>query len=271
MNLNLAREILDLPEDFTPELLKKNYRKLAKEFHPDKNPNGSEKFLKVGEAYNFLLNYKEPNPDDIFENLFNFSDILKSCNAFRQTNFSFKKEIKEISISPLEYFTGCNKEIKVPNVCNCEMSICKLCSGGGYTLNGLALEVCMDCLGNGCKCNCPKFKEAILTIPAFVNLDTNIITDHGLFKIKLNDNRYKIINNKICYLFDITLKESLVGFTKTFKDPFGKEHLITIKNSIIKQNDGYNLTSIKLILLFNIIFPDKLSKKAINLLKNVEF
>jgi DnaJ-class molecular chaperone len=50
-------DILHVPETATEDEIKKAYRKLAKEFHPDRHPGESEaeaKFKEVGEAYEVL-------------------------------------------------------------------------------------------------------------------------------------------------------------------------------------------------------------------------
>ena len=50
-------EILGVDKDVTPEELKKKYRKLASQFHPDKNPgdkDAEEKFKEIAEAYETL-------------------------------------------------------------------------------------------------------------------------------------------------------------------------------------------------------------------------
>lgn len=46
--------VLGLRQGATQEQIKKAYRKKAKEFHPDKNPNGAADFKAVQEAYECL-------------------------------------------------------------------------------------------------------------------------------------------------------------------------------------------------------------------------
>jgi len=53
-----ALKLLMITEDFTISVLKVNYRKLAKQYHPDLNPTQSadyQKFLDINRAYQFLL------------------------------------------------------------------------------------------------------------------------------------------------------------------------------------------------------------------------
>lgn len=50
-------EILGVPETATEEEIKKAYRKLAREWHPDRNPNkaqAEERFKEIQEAYSVL-------------------------------------------------------------------------------------------------------------------------------------------------------------------------------------------------------------------------
>jgi len=54
-------KILGLPPGASMKEIKAAYRSKAKKFHPDlnKNPEAHENFLRVNEAYTFLVNYKE--------------------------------------------------------------------------------------------------------------------------------------------------------------------------------------------------------------------
>ena len=60
MDIQKARNILNLKYNYTSEDLKKNYRLLALKHHPDKNANSNEsceKFKEVNAAYLYLLNF----------------------------------------------------------------------------------------------------------------------------------------------------------------------------------------------------------------------
>ena len=47
-------EILEINESATQEEIKKAYRRLALQYHPDKNPGGEAQFKKILEAYQVL-------------------------------------------------------------------------------------------------------------------------------------------------------------------------------------------------------------------------
>ncbi|GAB6189382.1 hypothetical protein JCM30566_11210 [Marinitoga arctica] len=55
------RSLLNLPENFTKDELRKRFRELTKKYHPDKciddKNKCEEKFKKINEAYEFLLKY----------------------------------------------------------------------------------------------------------------------------------------------------------------------------------------------------------------------
>src|SRR6185369_959878 len=51
-------EVLGVERTATSEVIKRSYRKLAVQFHPDKNPDdphAEEKFKELGEAYDVLM------------------------------------------------------------------------------------------------------------------------------------------------------------------------------------------------------------------------
>lgn len=70
MNSTLAREIIgfDENEPITKDELKRKYRRLALQFHPDKNGNSAESaenFKMIHEAYEYLQIYIISQPDDL--------------------------------------------------------------------------------------------------------------------------------------------------------------------------------------------------------------
>ncbi len=63
-------EIMGLSKDATPDEIKRQYRKLARKYHPDvsKEENAEEKFKEIGEAYEVL---SDPEKKQAYDNLSN--------------------------------------------------------------------------------------------------------------------------------------------------------------------------------------------------------
>jgi hypothetical protein len=101
MKYRKALHILNLHEGFTQHELKKQYYKLSLQYHPDKNPNGSEMFKTISEAYEYLCKNKtKPRVNDLSEYLRYVYDIdIETYNliqniihtSYEQTNKALKK------------------------------------------------------------------------------------------------------------------------------------------------------------------------------------
>jgi DnaJ-class molecular chaperone len=81
--------ILGVPKNASEDDIKKAYRKLAMQFHPDKNPGkeawANEKFKEINEAYGVLGNVEKRQQYDRFGTVGNVGDIFG--NAATRTTF----------------------------------------------------------------------------------------------------------------------------------------------------------------------------------------
>ncbi len=92
-------EILGVKKSATPEEIKNAYRKLAMQFHPDKNkdPGAEEKFKEINEAYAVLSDPEKRKQYDTygaeqFNKRFSESDIFRGFDfneIFREMGFNF--------------------------------------------------------------------------------------------------------------------------------------------------------------------------------------
>jgi hypothetical protein len=83
-------QILGLNSNASDSEVKRRYKKLALKYHPDKNetPDASEKFQKISDAYNSIINRKsEPtnnlrqiNPEELFRTMFSQMKVDKISN-----------------------------------------------------------------------------------------------------------------------------------------------------------------------------------------------
>jgi len=279
MDFDKAKKILDLDSTFTAEQVKQNYHRLSLKHHPDKGGDKND-FIDITQAYEYITSSSKNETESkqqTEKNVINLNDIFRtfiSPNLHRvfakQTNtfFGFKKEIT-INITPKEFLEGVTKEIdqyyKIN--CGCEPLFCHRC-------RGFSFMTCEECSGSGI-IYCGTCTSGFITKYRKVNIDIpkeslqTIVLENTIVNLELTDKNYFVHDTKLYYNYNVTLKESLTGFKKTFKDPFDFEHTV-ISNGIIKKNDGYSIPN-GIVLLFNIIYPKKLSKSVLKQLKQLDF
>ncbi|MBM3118721.1 MAG: hypothetical protein FJ006_04080 [Chloroflexi bacterium] len=96
-------EILGVPRNATDEQIKKAYRKLAMQYHPDRNPGeekwANEKFKEINEAYGVLGEPKKREQYDQFGTVGNIGDIFSSAS----TRATFEDLMKEFGGAGLRF------------------------------------------------------------------------------------------------------------------------------------------------------------------------
>lgn len=92
-------EILGVNKTATDDEIRKAYRKLAKKYHPDANPNNSgaeAKFKEIGEAYDVLSDKEKRQKYDQFGNNANFyngSDFDPHQYGFNNYSYHFESDL----------------------------------------------------------------------------------------------------------------------------------------------------------------------------------
>jgi len=86
--------ILGVAKTATPEEIKKAYRKLALQYHPDRNPgpDGEEKFKEIGEAYSVLSDTSKRAEYDRLKEAVRSGAGAGFPGGFRATDFGFGEE-----------------------------------------------------------------------------------------------------------------------------------------------------------------------------------
>jgi molecular chaperone DnaJ len=164
--------ILDIDRNATDTDIKKAYRKLALQYHPDRNPgdrSAEERFKEINEAYACLSDpEKRSNYDrfgtaegvgadfgfgggfgdftssfgDIFGDV--FGDIFGDFTGRRRTRPRKGQDLRyDIEINLKDAVFGTEKEIKIPRWENCTT-----CDGTG-SKPGTSPVVCQTCRGTG--------------------------------------------------------------------------------------------------------------------------
>ncbi|MFQ5786743.1 MAG: DnaJ domain-containing protein, partial [Thermodesulfobacteriota bacterium] len=171
--------VLGLSREASQEDIKKAYKKLAFEHHPDRNPGDSKSeamFKEINEAYQVLINPNKRAQYDSFGHIsseglftdadfgFNFNDIFGNIfeevfNTGRRTRAERGRDLKyELEISFEDAAFGVEKEITIP-----KRIICEECNGRGAAPGGET--TCPTCEGRGSI----KYSEGFLAISRTCN------------------------------------------------------------------------------------------------------
>ncbi len=167
--------VLGLGRNAGEQEIKSAYRKLAMQFHPDRNPDNpeaaSEKFKEITEAYSVLIDSQKRaaydrfghagvsgaggfTPDfsstifadfeDIFGDLFGIGDIFGRTRGRGRTRAAQGADLRyDLEISFEEAASGLDTKIKIPR-----WELCGECGGRGAR-KGSEPETCPACGGRG--------------------------------------------------------------------------------------------------------------------------
>lgn len=158
-------EVLGVGRDASPEDLKRAFRRLALDYHPDRNPDkpdAAERFKEVSEAYSVLSDPEKRRQYDLFGHAepggaggypgfegFGFGDIFETFFGGFGTRGGTQRSTRgddlryDVAITFEEAFEGTEKEIEVPRMVTCET-----CAGSGAT-PGSGIDTCPGCGGSG--------------------------------------------------------------------------------------------------------------------------
>ncbi len=156
-------EILGVDRSAAHEEIKKVFKRLAFEYHPDRNPDdkiSSEKFTEINEAYQILSDPNKRAQYDSFghitgEGLFtdmdfggNFGDLFGNLfeevfNTGRRDRSNRGRDLKyNLQITFEESIFGAQKDLKIP-----KRVLCGQCNGNGAQTGGES--TCSVCDGHG--------------------------------------------------------------------------------------------------------------------------
>lgn len=159
-------EALEVSRNATPEDLKKAYRRLAMQYHPDRNkePGAEERFKEINEAYQVLSDPEKRAAYDRFGHAaFSegsgfgyspFTDINDLFESFFGAAFGGASTRRrgpqrgadlryDMTLSFEEAVFGCDKEIDIPR-----QETCPACNGS-RSASGTQPERCPKCNGTG--------------------------------------------------------------------------------------------------------------------------
>jgi molecular chaperone DnaJ len=178
--MNNYYEILGLSKDATHEEIKKAYRKLAIQYHPDKNPDGDEKFKEISVAYETIGDEsKRKEYDNRLNNPFggngdlSYEDFIRQMFGNQggnprdnsQRRKSAPDKIVKVQVTPIESYKGVDKKISYMKNNHCdacsgaggEQQSCNTCGGAGFQIKtygtGFMVQqirtTCTTCAGRG--------------------------------------------------------------------------------------------------------------------------
>lgn len=287
-------DILGVSNDATEDQIKKAYKKLAFQLHPDRNsdPNSSAKFQELNEANEVL---SDPAKRLNYDNELNGVNMQQCGVQFRDMNDMFKTFFGGAGLHDMHVFHGMHQQGNIffqnlskppPIVKTMNLTLAQAYVGGSFPLE---IER-WNLIDN------TRYDEKLTVYVAIPSgIDENeimIIRDNGNtinntikgdIKIHMkieNNTMFKRDGLDLIYKKNITLKESLCGFEFEIKHLSGKT--LAFKNVVnpfiikpgfkkvipdfgMKRDNNIG----NIIIEFDIVFPDKLTLEQMKSISEV--
>lgn len=162
---NKLYELLGVSRQANPAEIKKAYRKLAKEYHPDKNKTEGEKFKEISFAYEVLSDPKKreiydrqgmkglqgggdagAGPDDLISQLFGGGLFGMGMGSGRRRKQRGEDTVHPLKVTLEDLYNGKTSKLNLNKT-----AICPTCEGLGGRPG--SVKSCYSCLGRGVKVN----------------------------------------------------------------------------------------------------------------------
>jgi len=308
VNLQHYYKVLGFDKPVDKDTLKKQYRKLSKQYHPDNNPDDQsahDKFKEIAEAYDMIC-----NPHKI--------KSLNTRPTYNKTNI-VRDIQKTVSITLEELFKDTNKTVKYSRIVLCDKcggeggdnpTNCSECNGTGEvvttqrimglqfttktpcgTCNGLGHVpeiLCGKCEGKGLQI---KYEEITIQIPNSTNEWSKLlIPEMGnhvfrqppgnlLIHIEIKKHPIYVRENEldISRSLDFTYSELVIGCEKEFDHLDGKKIKVTLPPGsthesifrLIGRGLPNEVSTGCLYTKGNLLFPDKDDKEVLDKISEI--
>jgi DnaJ-class molecular chaperone len=293
-------DILEVSKESTDEEIKKSYRRLSLQYHPDRNPSpeASEKIREINTAYETLgdkeARKKYDNPPSAQSQMFfhtNFHengghvDLGNMGNIF-QSMFGGMGGGMNPEMFQQHIFQQLNKP--PPIVCNITITM-------SQSYNGCVIPVEINKWEISGNTRQTKMETIYVTVPEGIDANEIIILRErgntvneelkGDIKIFINISKetapeleFERAGMDLIYRRKITLKEALCGFSFHIKHLNGSSYCVKNTTNIVSPNQKQVIPKLgikregnmgNLIIEYIVVFPESLDASKIEILKEI--